>query len=204
MFEILASFTASSVGVFSILLAIRVLHWPAHHSVWLMAVQGLSCVLVLLFLGRFVLASRYREQLYGGAHLAIMAALLILGLWPNSIAYLAASVLLGLGLGVNNLVNTDNIARAPVDKARVSAHLTLFGMVGGTAGAAVGGPPWRLTACASVPIWLAPWRPPGWYSTAAAGLPGAARRHYFPRPHRRECAMNDFVSPSACRRNSST
>jgi len=44
LFEILASFTASSVGVFSILLAIRVLHWPAQHSVWLMAVQGLSCV----------------------------------------------------------------------------------------------------------------------------------------------------------------
>jgi predicted MFS family arabinose efflux permease len=158
LFEILASFTASSVGVFSILLAIRVLHWPAHHSVWLMAVQGLSCVLVLLFLGRFVLASRYREQLYGGAHLAIMAALLILGLWPSSIAYLLASVLLGLGLGVNNLVNTDNIARAPVDKARVSAHLTLFGMVGGTAGALAAGHLADVTGLRNVfLIWLAPW-----------------------------------------------
>ena len=158
LFEILASFTASSVGVFSILLAIRVLHWPAHHAVWLMAVQGLSCVLVLLFLGRFVLASRHREQLYGGAHLAIMAALLILGLWPDSIAYLAASVLLGLGLGVNNLVNTDNIARAPVDKARVSAHLTLFGMVGGTAGALAAGRLADLTGLRNVfLIWLLPW-----------------------------------------------
>ncbi|MNM66066.1 Major Facilitator Superfamily protein [compost metagenome] len=158
LFEILASFTASSVGVFSILLAIRVLHWPAHHAVWLMAVQGLSCVLVLLFLGRFVLASRYRAQLYAGAHLAIMAALLILGLWPSSIAYLAASVLLGLGLGVNNLVNTDNIARAPVDKARVSAHLTLFGMVGGTAGALAAGRLADLTGLRNVfLIWLAPW-----------------------------------------------
>ena len=158
LFEILASFTASSVGVFSILLAIRVLHWPAHHAVWLMAVQGLSCVLVLLFLGRCVLASRCREQLYGGAHLAIMAALLILGLWPDSIAYLAASVLLGLGLGVNNLVNTDNIARAPVDKARVSAHLTLFGMVGGTAGALAAGRLADLTGLRNVfLIWLFPW-----------------------------------------------
>ena len=158
LFEILASFTASSVGVFSILLAMRVLHWPAHHAVWLMAVQGLSCVLVLLFLGRFVLASRYRAQLYAGAHLAIMAALLILGLWPGSIAYLAASVLLGLGLGVNNLVNTDNIARAPVDKARVSAHLTLFGMVGGTAGALAAGRLADLTGLRNVfLIWLAPW-----------------------------------------------
>lgn len=158
LFEILASFTASSVGVFSILLAMRVLHWPAHHAVWLMAVQGLSCVLVLLFLGRFVLASSYRAQLYAGAHLAIMAALLILGLWPGSIAYLAASVLLGLGLGVNNLVNTDNIARAPVDKARVSAHLTLFGMVGGTAGALAAGRLADLTGLRNVfLIWLAPW-----------------------------------------------
>lgn len=158
LFEILASFTASSVGVFSILLAIRVLHWSAHHAVWLMAVQGLSCVLVLLFLGRLVLASRHREQLYGGAHLAIMAALLILGLWPDSIAYLAASVLLGLGLGVNNLVNTDNIARAPVDKARVSAHLTLFGMVGGTAGALAAGRLADLTGLRNVfLIWLFPW-----------------------------------------------
>ena len=67
-------------------------------------------------------------------------------------------MLLGLGLGVNNLVNTDNIARAPVDKARVSAHLTLFGMVGGTAGALAAGRLADLTGLRNVfLIWLAPW-----------------------------------------------
>lgn len=158
LFEILASFTASSVGVFSLLLAIRVLHWPHEHAVWLMAVQGLSFVLVLLAMGRPVLASRYRERIYCGAHLAIMLALLILGLLPNSAAYLAASVLLGLGLGINALVNTDRIGRAPVDKARVSAHLTLFGMVGGTAGALAAG---RLADSIGLQqvflVWVLPW-----------------------------------------------
>jgi predicted MFS family arabinose efflux permease len=135
VFEVLASFTASSVGVFSILLALRVLHWPKEHAVWLMAVQGLSFVLVLFGLGRWVVKSPRRDQLYGLAHLAVIASLLTLGLWPTSVAYLVASVLLGFGLGVNNLVNMDRISRAPVDKAKVSSHLTLMGMAGGTLGA---------------------------------------------------------------------
>lgn len=158
LFEILASFTASSVGVFSILLAIRVLHWPQAHSVWLMAVQGLSFVAVLLVLGKAVLQSRHRDRLYGAAHGAIMLALLLLGLLPNSFAYLAASVLLGLGLGVNSLVNTDRIARAAVDKAKVSSHLTLFGMAGGSLGALAAG---RLADSIGLRqvflFWLFPW-----------------------------------------------
>jgi predicted MFS family arabinose efflux permease len=157
-FEMLASFTASSVGVFSILLAIRVLHWPRQHAVWLMAVQGLSLVVVLLGLGQSVLASPHRQRYYGAAHLSIMAALLLLGLWPASGAYLLASLLLGLGLGVNSLVNTDRIARAPVDKARVSAHLTLLGMLGGATGALAAG---RLADTFGLQrvflLWLLPW-----------------------------------------------
>lgn len=158
LFEILASFTASSVGVFSLLLAIRVLHWPRQHAVWLMAVQGLSYVAVLLALGKPVLASPHRERIYGAAHLGIMLALLLLGMLPYSATYLFASVLLGLGLGVNALVNTDRIGRAPVDKARVSAHLTLFGMVGGTCGALAAG---RLADSVGLQrvflFWLLPW-----------------------------------------------
>ncbi|MBV7535187.1 MFS transporter [Duganella sp. sic0402] len=158
LFEILASFTASSVGVFSLLLAMRVLQWPHQHAVWLMAVQGLSFVVVLLFLGKPVLGSPQRERIYGGAHLAIMLALLLLGTLPNTVAYLFASVLLGLGLGVNALVNTDRIGRAPVDKARVSSHLTLFGMVGGTSGALAAG---KLADSIGLQqvflVWLLPW-----------------------------------------------
>ncbi|MFZ6646923.1 MFS transporter [Undibacterium sp. TJN25] len=158
LFEVLASFTASSVGVFSILLAIRVLHWPRQHSVWLMAVQGLSFVAVLLVLGNAVLKSPHRDRYYGAAHLAIMAALLLLGLLPYTVSYLFASVLLGLGLGVNNLVNTDRIARAPVDKAKVSSHLTLFGMAGGAGGALAAG---RLADLIGLQhvflVWLLPW-----------------------------------------------
>ncbi|OON63219.1 hypothetical protein B0920_07405 [Massilia sp. KIM] len=157
-FEILASFTASSVGVFSLLLAIRELHWPRQHAVWLMAAQGLAYVGVLLFLGRAVLGSPARARIYAAAHGAIMLALLLFGAWPHSLAYLAAALLLGAGLGVNNLVNTDRIARAPVDKARVSAHLTLFGMAGGSAGALLAG---RLADGIGLRtvflLWLLPW-----------------------------------------------
>jgi len=135
LFEVLACFTASSVGVFSILLALRVLHWSKEHAVWLMAVQGLSFVLVLFGLGNVVVKSPQRKRLYGAAHLAVIVALLTLGLLPFGVTYLAASVLLGMGLGVNNLVNMDRISRAPVDKAKVSSHLTLLGMAGGTLGA---------------------------------------------------------------------
>jgi ACDE family multidrug resistance protein len=157
-FEILASFTASSVGVFSLLLAIRELHWPRDHAVWLMAVQGLSFVVVLLGLGGAVLRSVHRDRIYGAAHLGIMLALLLLGLLPAAPAYLFAAVLLGAGLGINNLVNTDRIARAAVDKARVSSHLTLFAMAGGSIGALVAG---RLADSIGLRnvflLWLCPW-----------------------------------------------
>ncbi|MGB9992071.1 MFS transporter [Massilia sp. SM-13] len=157
-FEILASFTASSVGVFSLLLAIRELHWPRDHAVWLMAVQGLSFVAVLLGLGGAVLRSVHRRRIYGAAHLGIMLALLLLGLLPFAPAYLLAAGLLGAGLGVNNLVNTDRIARAAVDKARVSSHLTLFAMAGGSIGALVAG---RLADGIGLRnvflLWLCPW-----------------------------------------------
>jgi ACDE family multidrug resistance protein len=157
-FEILGSFTASSVAVFSLLLAMRELQWPRQHAVWLMAVQGLSFVVVLLFLGGAVLRSERRERYYGLAHLGIMVALLLLALFPVSAAYLCASVLLGAGLGVNNLVNTDRIARANVDKARVSSHLMLFSMAGGSLGALTAG---RLADGIGLRnvflVWVFPW-----------------------------------------------
>lgn len=158
LFEVLASFTASSVGVFSILLAIQVLRWPQDHAVWLMAVQGISFVAVLLGLGNAVLGSRHRDRIHGAAHLAIMGALLLLGLYPTTGSYLLASVLLGLGLGVNALVNTSRIAHAPVDKARVSAHLTLFGMAAGTLGALAAGRLGDLVGLRNVfLLWTLPW-----------------------------------------------
>ena len=135
VFEALASFTASSVGVFSIVLALRVLHWPREHAVWLMAVQGLSYVAVLFGLGKIVLRSVWRDRYYAGAHIVVLLALLTLAWMPWSLAYVLASVGLGCGLGVNNLVNMDRISRAPADKAKISAHLTLLGMAGGSLGA---------------------------------------------------------------------
>lgn len=176
LFEVLASFTASSVGVFSILLAIQVLGWPQRHAVWLMAVQGLSYVAVLLGLGNAVLGSRWRAHYYGAAHLAIMAALLLLGLLPTSASYLCAAGLLGLGLGVNALVNTHRIAHAPVDKARVSAHLTLLGMAAGTLGALAAGRLGDLVGLRNVfLLWLLPWLAAWMFHYLRPGAPGAAQ-----------------------------
>lgn len=176
LFEALASFTASSVGVFSILLAIQVLHWPRQHAVWLMAVQGLAFVAVLLGLGKAVLGSRHRDRFYGSAHLAIMAALLLLGLLPSTASYLCASGLLGLGLGVNALVNTDRIAHAPVDKARISAHLTLLGMAAGTLGALAAGRLGDLIGLRNVfLLWLLPWLAAWLFHHPRAGTPAAPR-----------------------------
>lgn len=178
LFEALASFTASSVGVFSILLAIQVLHWPKEHAVWLMAVQGLSFVVVLIGLGNAVLGSPHRERYYGAAHLAIMAALLLLGLVPTTASYLCASVLLGLGLGVNALVNTNRIAHAPVDKARVSAHLTLLGMAAGTLGALAAGRLGDVIGLRNVfLLWLAPWLAAWLFYHLRAARPVAQGKH---------------------------
>ena len=55
-------------------------------------------------------------------------------------------------------MNTDRIAHAPVDKAKVSSHLTLFGMLGGSIGALLAG---RLADWIGLQkvflAWLLPW-----------------------------------------------
>jgi hypothetical protein len=85
-------------------------------------------------------------------------------------------VLLGAGLGVNNLVNIDRIARAPVDKAKISAHLTLLGMLGGTAGALAAGSLADLIGLQQVfLLWLLPW-------TLAWLLRARITKHAHPAP----------------------
>ncbi|KPC49611.1 MFS transporter [Amantichitinum ursilacus] len=164
LFEVLGSMTASAWGVFAILLAVRLLHWSAHNAVWLVALQGISYVAVLFFGGRWLLGAA-SERWYQTGHALILAGLLLAGLFHSDSAFVLAALAFGFGLGFNNLINFSRLAQAPVDKASVSAHLTLFQMLGSAAGAMGSG--WlgsHLGLQAVFLLWTAPWiiTWPGW------------------------------------------
>lgn len=134
LFEVLGSVTASAYGVFAILMAVRILHWPVHLGVLLVAAQGLAYVAVLLGGGR-LLNGPNAERWYQAGHLLIVAALLLVGGTAWSPAFIVAAICFGFGLGINGLINFSRLAQAPVDKGRVSSHLTFFQMIGGAFGA---------------------------------------------------------------------
>lgn len=164
LFEVLGSMTSSAWGVFAILLAVRFLHWPAHTAVWLVALQGISYVVVLFTGGRWLLGP-HSERWYRSGHALILASLLLAGLFHADVAFVLAALGFGFGLGINNLVNFARMAQAPVDKSSASAHLTLFQMLGSAAGAMGSG--WlgsRLGLQTVFLLWTLPWIVtwPGW------------------------------------------
>lgn len=165
LFEILGSTTASSYATFAILIAVEILRWPLHLGVWLMAVQGIAYVGVLLGAGRLLLQRARIPLYYQLGHALIVISLLLLGTTHVAASFVLASVCLGAGLGLNNLINFSRLSQAPVDKARASALLTLFGMLGGTFGAVSAGMLSRGFGLQGVYLlWVLPWVLlwPGW------------------------------------------
>jgi ACDE family multidrug resistance protein len=164
-FEILGSMTSSSYATFAILIAVEVLHWPLHLGVWLIAAQGIAYVSVLLGAGRLLLQRERVPLYYQLGHVLIVVGLLLLGTTHVASAFVLASVCFGVGLGLNNLINFSRLSQAPVDKARASAQLTLFGMLGGTFGAVSAGLLSRWFGLQGVYLlWIVPWVLlwPGW------------------------------------------
>lgn len=165
VFEILGSITASSFATFAILMAVEILHWPLHMGVWLIAAQGVAYVGVLLGAGRLLLQRERVPAYYQLGHVLIVVGLLLLGTTRNATSFLLAAVCFGVGLGLNNLINFSRLSQAPVDKARASAQLTLFGMLGSTFGAVSAGLLSRWFGLQGVYLlWLVPWVLlwPGW------------------------------------------
>ncbi|MGH8445225.1 MAG: MFS transporter [Solimonas sp.] len=165
LFEILGSMTASSYATFAILIAVEVLHWPLHLGVWLIAAQGIAYVGVLLGAGRLLLQRERVPLYYQLGHVLIVVGLILLGTMHVATAFVLASICFGIGLGLNNLINFSRLSQAPVDKARASAQLTLFGMLGGTFGAVSAGTLSRWFGLQGVYLlWIVPWVLlwPGW------------------------------------------
>ncbi|MFT4046974.1 MAG: MFS transporter [Solimonas sp.] len=176
LFEILGSITSASYATFSIVIAVEVLHWPLHRGVWLMAVQGIAYVGVLLGAGRLLLLRERVPLYYQLGHVLIVAGLLLLGTTHVAATFVLASICFGIGLGLNNLINFSRLSQAPVDKARASAQLTLFGMLGSTFGAVSAGTLSGWFGLQGVYLlWIVPWVLlwPGWQRWPALLAQGA-------------------------------
>lgn len=139
VFEVIGNITTAAFTAFAILAAVEILDWPLHHGVWLIVAQGLAVVTVLLGGGRLVLQSGRERQWFATGHVLIVLALLLLGTTRQAPLFVLAAIALGLGLGLNNLVNFSRLSQLPVNKASASAQLTLSGMLGSTFGAVAAG-----------------------------------------------------------------
>ncbi|THD03078.1 hypothetical protein B1810_10815 [Panacagrimonas perspica] len=157
-FEVLGNMTAISYSTFAILLAVEVLGWELRYGVWLLVSQGLATVAVLLGGGRLLLDPARIDFHQRCGHVLILAGLLLLGTMHWAPAFIAASVFLGLGLGVNGLVNYSRIAQAPVNKARASAQLALSGTMGSAIAAVTAGAIGHVFGLQNIYlVWLLPW-----------------------------------------------
>jgi len=99
----------------------------------------LCYMVTVIFFGKHVLKDRLRNRVYTAGHALIVTALVLMACSPNDIRFILASACMGMGLGINYLINTNRISGLPVNKAQLSANLTLLTMTGSGLGALMTG-----------------------------------------------------------------
>ncbi|MDR2166154.1 MAG: MFS transporter [Zoogloeaceae bacterium] len=134
----MASVVQGFLGVFVIVIAVRVFHWSEPKAVMVMVAAGSMFVFTLFVLAPF--AFRLGEKwMYDLGHAGMIGGLLVLGLTTHGNLLFVGALLHACGHGLNQLVNIARISHCPGHKGHISGLQTMVGMGGGFAGAAVGG-----------------------------------------------------------------
>ncbi len=125
---------------FIIVIAIQSFHLGADDAARLAAIQGLSLIFALFFLGR--LARRFGQRMvYLGSFAWIAAALGLLGLTPATQGLWVGGLALGLGVGILEIVNLTRFARisAVLGRGKIAGINALVGPGGSLFGSLLGG-----------------------------------------------------------------
>ncbi len=136
--EALALATFSCFNAFIVVIAIRVFHFTTQTASLFVSFEGLIFIATLCTLGR-VLENLGQRSFYLTSIALVVAGLLSLSCIWHPAFIIAGTILVGIGLGMFNLVNVTCVAHANAEKGKTAAVFSLFTMSGIIIGPVIGG-----------------------------------------------------------------
>ena len=157
--EALALATFSCFNAFIVVIAIRVFHFTPQVASLFVSFEGLIFIATLFTLGR-VLDKIEQRFFYLTSFAVVISGLSLLSCFSSSALLIAGTLLIGLGLGMLNLVNVTRVANANAEKGKTAAVFSMFTMLGAIIGPVIGGIAGELFGTGSVflvfiPLYLA-------------------------------------------------
>ncbi|NTW99009.1 MAG: MFS transporter [Geobacteraceae bacterium] len=136
--EALALATFSCFNAFIVVIAIRVFQFTTQAASLFVSFEGLIFIATLFLLGR-VLEKLGQRRFYLTSIGFVVTGLSFLScIWHPSFLF-AGTMLVGIGLGMFNLVNVTRVAHANAEKGKTAAVFSLFTMLGVIIGPVIGG-----------------------------------------------------------------
>ncbi len=136
--EALALATFSCFNAFIVVIAIRVFHFTPPIASLFVSIEGLIFIVTLFTLGR-ILEKLGEHRFYLGSIAIVVSGLSLISCFLNPSFIVAGTILIGIGLGMFNLVNVTRVANANAEKGKTAAVFSLFTMLGVVIGPVIGG-----------------------------------------------------------------
>ncbi|MEI6757925.1 MAG: MFS transporter [Chlorobium sp.] len=136
--EALALATFSCFNAFIVVIAMRVFHLTAQVASLFVSIEGVIFIATLFSLGR-VLDKLGQQRFYLTSIAVVVTGLLLLSSVWHPLFLVAGTVLVGIGLGMFNLVNVTRAAHANSEKGKTAALFSMFTMLGVIVGPIIGG-----------------------------------------------------------------
>jgi len=136
--EFSSSVVFAFFSAFIILMAVTMLHMSEPLAVSIRFFEGFISVSTLFF-GGVALRHWSTPQLYRAALVLIVAGLILMGVALDYWLLVLATTALGIGLGITNIVNVQQLSGLAVEKSKLASLQLLCSMSGNCAGGLVGG-----------------------------------------------------------------
>ncbi|NTW68839.1 MAG: MFS transporter [Chlorobiaceae bacterium] len=136
--EALALSTFSCFNAFIVVIAIRVFHFTVQASSLFVSFEGVVFIATLFTFGR-VLEKLGQRHFYLVSIAIVIAGLSLLSCMLHPVFLIAGTLLIGIGLGMFNLVNVTRVANANTEKGKSAALFSMFTMLGAIIGPVIGG-----------------------------------------------------------------
>lgn len=136
--EGLALATFSCFNAFIIVIAIRVFHLTPQIASLFVSLEGLIFISTLFTLWRLVQKLSQR-RFYLTSITIIVLGLALLSCVSHSAFLVAGTIMVGIGLGLFNLINVTRVARSKIAKGKIAGFFAAFTVFGSILGPIIGG-----------------------------------------------------------------
>ena len=136
--EALALATFSCFNAFIVVIAIRVFHFTPQAASLFVSFEGIMFIAALFTFGR-ILEKIGQRYFYLTSFAVVVSGLSLLSCFSHPALLVAGTLLIGIGLGMLNLVNVTRIANANAEKGKTAAVFSMFTMSGAIIGPVIGG-----------------------------------------------------------------